>query len=491
MPSILGAIVVSALALRLALVFEIGAHDLDLTAYEGSDMHMYWANAGRVAAGDLLIRERTGWDGYLDEAMGHERWWRMYGPSTYYNAPLYLYAIGLARAVYGADPQAVLLAQAFLSTVTVFLVFLLGRELFDAPTALLAAAMVAVQDTLVFYCGWVLRETLFVLLATTAALCATLAARRASLAWALAAGSSLSLAWLTKGEATFLAPLLLLPAIGANAAPRRLSRLAMIAIGALLPVLPFAARNVAVGVSPLQMSCYELTGFLAANLPQCPRKGIDLPVSEMRRVIDETDGAFLPSAVAAISRHASPWRYLLFAGRKLLDACNAYEPWNNVNLVYFRRILGVFRLPLLTSGLLLPLGFTGMALSLPELRRRAAIYGLVAGTWAFIAVSFVVDRYRLTAYPALALFAAHTVVAAATWARGRRVARVAIVAASVLVLALALRDRESELQIDRAAAENAGTYVHLGRPWAASYVLARPRNPTDLERKLLRDVPRP
>jgi 4-amino-4-deoxy-L-arabinose transferase-like glycosyltransferase len=471
------------LLLRLLLVGEMAVADLDLTPDPHRDMRVFWENAGRIAAGDwLLARGDIGWEDQLDQALGHERRQRLYGEHTYYNGPLYLYLLAAGRLLWGDDPYAVLFVQALLSTATVLVLYLLARLLFDEPVALLAAALLALQDTTILYSGFVLRETLFSLLLASAALLAALAARRPSPVFSAATGAVLGAAWLTRGDALLLAPFLFLAMCGGRPWRQALARAGM-ALGAMiLCISPFVARNLALGVPTLQMSCYELMGVVNCNLPTCRPTHMTLSIAQTREVIEESDGRLLPAAWLTLSRHGSPWQYLRFLARKVLASWNAYEPWNNGHVFYFRRVLLAFRPPLVGAGLLLSLGLVGLLLNLKHFRPLAPLYGIVLATFSFMAVSYVLDRYRLIAYPALCAFAASAAVEVFRRFRdGRRAVACALVASAV-ALAWLGRDRDSAPQVEGVSAMYPALYRQIGKPWAARYLIWNARDPTAFER---------
>jgi hypothetical protein len=136
-------------------------------------------------------------------------------------------------ALLGGSVRAVRVAQAVLDSSTVLAVYLLARRWLAHERALLAAAIVAVNPWLIYFCGLVLAETLFTAL----------------LAWGLAMGSwgmiALIVSVMVRPSALLL-PILL---AGLNWRPGSAYdwRRAIIALaGLVLLLLPWAMRNHAV-----------------------------------------------------------------------------------------------------------------------------------------------------------------------------------------------------------------------------------------------------
>ena len=124
-------ILLAAAALRIAHLREIAAHD-PFFALHDVDSALYDAWARRILAG--LAPD----DGVL------------------FLGPLYAYFMALVYAIGGATPAAVKAVQCALGVASVALVGLLARECFDRRTALVAAAIAAGYEMLIFYSGTLL-----------------------------------------------------------------------------------------------------------------------------------------------------------------------------------------------------------------------------------------------------------------------------------------------------------------------------------------------
>jgi hypothetical protein len=138
------------------------------------------------------------------------------------------------------------LLGAVLGVVTIALIFLLARELWDRRVALVAAAIAAVFPPLVMLNASLLSEALFVPLSLAALLAVLLYRRRGgALALAAAAGVLIGLAALTRS----VGPVLLVPALlgvlafGGRAVRARLAAGATVVLACALAIAPWAIRN--------------------------------------------------------------------------------------------------------------------------------------------------------------------------------------------------------------------------------------------------------
>ncbi len=79
-----------------------------------------------------------------------------------YRTPGYPAFIALVYAVFGARPWIVILIQAFIGTLTIFLVHLWARQWFDEKVANVSALLFAIEPHVIVYGACLLTETLFV-----------------------------------------------------------------------------------------------------------------------------------------------------------------------------------------------------------------------------------------------------------------------------------------------------------------------------------------
>lgn len=217
------AVLVLALGLRIAAV--AGQPDLQ-PAFDAGDYHRH---ALSIAAGN----------GYPDTVLAAP------GTPTALRPPLYPYLLGGVYALTGDSFTAARLVGALLGTLTVLLVFLIGRALWSRKAGLIGAALAAVAPSLVLLNSSLVSEQVFVPLLLGLVLLVLRARRAPDWRVAAALGVLCGLAALTR----VIGLLLVLPALLAVWAGRpRLSRRAVAAplivlATAALTVLPWTIRN--------------------------------------------------------------------------------------------------------------------------------------------------------------------------------------------------------------------------------------------------------
>jgi hypothetical protein len=403
---------VAALALAPRLLFL--AETWDRAEYRPlvSDTQRFQTTAERLAAGDWLL-----------------------SGEAYEQGPLYPYALAALYRVFGPDPRAVRAAQALLGVAACLLLFALARRLLPAGFACAAAALYALYGYAVFTESLLLDPSLLALLYLGLALGLVRHAETGRAGALAAAGLALGAAIATRPNAALLLPFAL-AALGLSA-PRgarpRPAALACLAAGALLPILPFAARNLAVGQPALHLSSQGRKVFVASNMPDSPGAGwVITPQAE------EALAAPGRGAIAAVARGAieHPGGFALLQLRKLHALFASYEIPNVANFYLWReRSRWLAALPVAVHAIA-ALALPGIALCLRRREARVPLW-IAAGAAATVLPFYVIARFRMPLVPFLCLFAGATLEAVFAALRRRDLRRAGALAAGVALAALA------------------------------------------------------
>jgi 4-amino-4-deoxy-L-arabinose transferase-like glycosyltransferase len=427
---IAAAILLAAAALRVAHLREIAVHD-PFFALHDVDSAVYDAWARRILQG--LSPD----DGVL------------------FLGPLYAYFMALVYAIGGATPSAVKVAQCALGVASVALVGLLARECFDRRVALVASAIAAGYEMLIFYGGTLLVVNVQVPLVLLLVWMSVRALRDPTPVRWLACGLLCGLCALARQTdllfATALLAGLLLLHRRSLAAPQLAIRGALLAAGIAVLFAPFTLHNYratgdfvlvnATGGANLYMGNNPYTDGTWVPPPIARR--VDNPLAmraAFTRVAETRAGrALAPSEVSAYwAREAvafiveQPGRWLALELRKLALFFNAREVWNIRAIAIERDFSAVLRLPLVRFGAVAPLGLLGIALSARRWRALFPLHAMLAVYLAAALVFFVLARYRAACVPILMVFAGHALVWLWDAARARRVRALA---AAVIVWA--------------------------------------------------------
>jgi hypothetical protein len=445
----LAAILVAALALRLAYVLQVVGSSLVTPTDLDPGFYFNWAK--KIAAGDWL------------------------GKDPFVQSPLYAYLLGIFMKVFGSALTPILVAQSLLGLGTVYLTYSAGRRYFDATHGLIAAALIAIYGPFVFFEGMVMKTflspflTLVLILALERA--ADGAARGASAVGRFAAaGAVFGLLALDRDNFILLAPALAVLAymlargpkrdgvtaegttVGAESFARRagLRAAAAFTIGTVLVIAPVTLRNWVVAKEFVLLTTGGGEVFFIGN--NADANGLYLPPPFVRPdpLYEHADFVERGSEIAGhpLSPMQSSWFWFregmkYIAGDPLgwlrLEAAKAFFFLNwyelpdnldygvmqvfspilrNLNVVFPPAGLPAPALPAGgawvpsrlhlygTFGTVAPFGLLGLVLSI---RRRAALktlYVLFFGYMATVMLFFNFARFRVPVVPILAIFAA-------------------------------------------------------------------------------------
>ncbi len=445
----LAAVAALALAPRLLFLAETWGHVEFLPLVPGTDTERFHATAERLAAGDWLL-----------------------AGEPYAQGPLYPYAIAALYRAFGPDARAVRAAQALLGAGACLILFALARRLLPAGFAFAAAALYALYGYAVFMESLLLDPSLLALLYLGLALCLARHAEGGGIGWLGLAGLALGAAIATRPNAAILAPFAWL-AVATGALPPeragpRAARFTLLTAAAALPVLPFALRNLALGLPPLQLSSQGLKVVVASNVPDAP--GAGWVITPQADQILAAPGLDAPAALGAVARGAldEPGGFALLQLRKLHALFGSYEIPNVANFYLWRQSSRWLAALPVDIHAIAALALPGIALC--SRRREARVALLVAAGVALTVLPFyVVGRFRMPLVPLLCLFAAVALEALWRALRGRGLRRGIGLAAAVALSALATTSPVGGDRIEPGSHRSLGVlYERAGRIDAAA-----------------------
>ena len=432
-------------AVKVALALTLAGHPL-LQPVGDLDAGVYWRLAQRVVGGDILLAHT---------------------PS--FVSPLYIYWLAVAQAVTGASVAGILVLQALVGTLAVWLTAHTAalwvaddkrvRAALVAGGALTLTSVVALQEALI------LQSALDAALVAAFALALTRALQQPSARAWVWCGAALALLATNRPNAWLLAPLCVAAAFASRvgragtARPYLHHKAGACVVGAALVLAPFTMRTAIATdqwqVLPSHGSLnFYIGNHAAANGTYTVVEGIHPSIEgqrlDMYEVAAKANGRPMPMDAVTwffVRRaldwwRASPVDAVRLLAWKLWLSTHSWELPVNVSHAWFREQTPLLWLMPVGAWLLLPLGLAmsvGGHLLVPEPQRAAwrwfrwvlPIY-LVS-----IAVFFVVDRYRM---PALVVGAIHVGVLASMGREAlsrveRRVAVLAMGVAAVVMIA--------------------------------------------------------
>ncbi len=445
---------------RRRLPFAAAAWTIAAVALALRLLHVYFTQRFNPLAGDLQL-----------DAATYDRWARALafggdaGPTTLMQSPIYPWFLSLIYRAFGPALAAVRIVQALLGTASCGLVMLAARGAFRShAAALLAGLAAALYAPLIFYEGILLPATLVVFLnALFAAI--LLGGERPGARRLVAGGAALGAAAAANPPTLLLVPFALLHVYFAGSAgapqpplPKRyvLKGALALSLGVAAAVAPLTARNALRtgefipltagaginfyhGCNPGANGFYQVPVYRGVSLGGTPEEqsvNMERVASKERgRALSPTEvSSFWVAAGLAYAReNPGAWASLLW--RKFQFFWNAYERANVENFYFHRRFAGILALPLLTFGVVAPLGLLGVFLTRGRWRKLWLLYGGILAYLATALAFYVLARYRLSVVVFLVPFAGAACVELAALARSRRLAELALSFAALAAIA--------------------------------------------------------
>jgi Dolichyl-phosphate-mannose-protein mannosyltransferase len=204
------------------------------------------------------------------------------GTPTALHPPLFPLVLALGHRLGGNSYLADRVVVSLIGAAAIVAVGLLARRVAGRRVGLIAGGLAAVHPVLIGADGAVMSETLLGLLVVLALLAGHALAERPSLPRAALLGLLVGLAALTRGEAIFLVPLLVLP-VCLRLRDRRALMLGLACAVFAATLAPWTLRNATTFDRPVLLSTNEGTLIAGANCPSTYR-GRDIGSWEIRCV---------------------------------------------------------------------------------------------------------------------------------------------------------------------------------------------------------------
>jgi 4-amino-4-deoxy-L-arabinose transferase-like glycosyltransferase len=404
----LGAIVVAALALRIAYTVGVTAHPED----HPYDELYYVAQSDLVASGYGFAKPFVG-----VPAADHP--------------PLTTLVIVPATAIFGlpSDTLPQRLTMCFVGAATVAVIGLLARRVGGDAVGLTAAAIAAAYPNLFMNDGIVMAESLTALLVATVLLLAYRVRETGSGRVAAALGLACGLAALTRAELVLLIPVVAIPAVlGRVVCEWRARLVPLVAVVgvAILTMAPWVIRNAVTFAEPTALSTGDGAVLLGAN---CDRtysgRLLGAWSLECSTVVHETRDLSIAAkrqrdrAVDYVGDHLG--RLPVVVAARLGRTFDLFRPFQTAEFGELEgRPVGAATVGLVMYWSMIPFAVYG-AVSLR--RRRVALWPLVAPVvivMVVVVLGYGLTRFRVPAEPSIVVLAALGIVAAWRAATRRR-----------------------------------------------------------------------
>ncbi len=350
------------------------------------------------------------------------------GEPTASRPPLYPILLAGVYRIAGARAEAGRILQILLGGAIVLLTYLLARGLFGEAAALVAAALVACNPSLIFISSYLLAENLYIVLLLSF-LVFFAAGRKRSPSYAACAGGGmlLGLASLARPNAfpfaLFAAAAVLFSGTGARGA--RLAKSTVLLAGVVCALAPWAARNEARLGKPILFTTHGGITFYQGN----NRVAYDVPtyrgtvapldalpgwddIKGMGEVAGDAEAwrlgkAFVRENPGHVWRMAA-WRFMRFwrlAGDAPFSGVKSGWWWDKGTR--FGKLASSLDVVFLFSVVVIPLFVLGLAMTARRARVLVYLYGVILVHTASAVVFFGSLRARMGVEPVIAVFAGY------------------------------------------------------------------------------------
>lgn len=329
------------------------------------------------------------------------------GYDSAFTAPVYPLFLTGVYSVFGDSHLVVRIVQAIIGTISVLIIYLLGKIIFSVGVGLTAASLSAVYPLFIFFTGLLLTETLFILLflCLIYLLQKMLLERKTS--YAVLSGILSGVCILIKPVLTYFLPLFFLILFLVSKDKKRVMGNGFLLFIMIAMVLsPWIGRNyLRFGAFiPLTtgggMTLYESNNPRATGGPACENIVWTPEMKGMNEI--ELDGYFKEEAIKFISNH--PKRFLNLAVIKFLRFWSLIPNAREYTSLFYRAI------SLLSYGPVLLLAIFGLIRSRKMWLKLIPLYLPII---FFSLVHLVIlgsIRYRLPLDPYLILFASYGII---------------------------------------------------------------------------------
>lgn len=383
----LAAIIIVAIALRVVVAVFLGDRVVPVSG--AADQVSYDALAQRLLAGHGFSFARS-WYPFTEPNEPTAHWSYLY---TLYLAGVY--------ALFGHHPLAARLLQALISGLGCWLIYRLGRQLFDERTGLVAAALMALYAYFVFFAAALMTQTFYILALLTALTIAVDLARAPTRRRWLGLGVALGIGTLLRQTLLLFAPLLIVWVAWSGRGRTRWRDALTSMLVLLLWIAPWTAYNYRVFGDFLLLNSNGGFFLYSSNHPS---HGTQFDPSHVAPRPPHVRGLAEPAMDRALFREAlatiiaEPGRFLRLSWSRVPQYFRILPDRRSSTLSNLARVLSI--------TLYLPFMLWGLLLAYPRWTVAAPVLLYVGFETAMHLTSWAAPRYRLPSDALMMLFAA-------------------------------------------------------------------------------------
>lgn len=344
-------------------------------------------------------------------------------------APLPAYLISIVYRIFSPDTYYIRLLNIVLGTLTCYIMFLSGKELKNNITGFICGIISALYKPFIFYSVVPLKTSLSLFTFALTLYFFLTVLNRSQCTKVLLLGIVAGLAINVRENTVVLIPPIAVFILWSGY-KRGLSLhdlaalLAAYLIGLSISVGPFVYRNFRLSGELVLTSTQSGFNLYLGNHFENPtpyyspvrfassspvEQGIHFSIEASRRTgrklsDKEASAYWIGEVIKSVSEH--PIAFLRKIGQKMLALLNRFEAGDHYNIDFMSQFLPLFKMPLFTSSVILPLGIASMTISAWSLRKVFYMLMIFLFYALTLVIFFINARYRLPLFIILILLSA-------------------------------------------------------------------------------------
>lgn len=352
------------------------------------------------------------------------------GDQPFFMAPVYPHLLGIYVEIFGESLFVFRVLQALISSLTIFVIYLIGREFHTRTTGYIAAILSAVYSVFIFYSGAILSETLQVFVLSLLLLLIVHKDRFEDKYHWLISGIILGIGVLFRGNILLFLPVVIIWVLRFSenyiAKNKRVTAAILFTIGTFIPILPITGYNYAVSGEFVLLTTNGGINFYLGNNEDSPGVFINPKEFDISTDMSGKNYAQRQTGTKLSNSEASSYWFgrgieyltekpgdalLLYANKFFLFWGEGENPQSTImDLNYFEKhYSNILSLPLPGFFLISLLSMTGIIFVFRE-KKMSSLFILFVFTYIVATLLFFVNgRYRLGVTPALITLAAYSV----------------------------------------------------------------------------------
>lgn len=350
------------------------------------------------------------------------------GSEVFYGMPLYAYFLGFVYRLFGHGIWIVRLIQVLLGALNCTLIFYIARKVFkDIHIALIAFAIAFFFKLSVFYELLLDGSTIATFIFLAIIYVSSRISDKPSRIRCALLGTLVSIAVLVRANFLILAPLIVIWLMAAFDMPKA-RKAALIALFMLpivisislvtmrnyhvakdlIPLTAHGGINFYLGNGPYADGRYPNSPFTAGGSENMIKQSFVVASRELNKKLKPSEASSYWSNKAFEFIRENPRKYVSLLLNKTRLFISGFEMPDILSYTFSYKFIPMLRFFFITFALVIPLGISGMVLSIPLKNRMARLLLILFLGYSAGIISFMVnERYKVPLYPFFIIFSSY------------------------------------------------------------------------------------